>query len=159
MKALKSLLLMASVGVLFTLSNCGSPSPAPEPVADQQLAKLSKVWKVTNVKLGGADKTTAYPGFQLTVTGTKGATSFGYTTSGRPSLSPWKANGTWAFGVEPLTMLVRDPDNTADKLDMTYTVNEATLTISFTYQGAGYTRVDVVKGAWVFTFGLYGLVD
>ncbi|MFM9838964.1 MAG: hypothetical protein ACKVOQ_11910 [Cyclobacteriaceae bacterium] len=154
MKALKSLLLIVSIGVLFTLSNCGSPSPTPEPVADQQLAKLSKTWKITNVKLDGADKTTSYPGFQLIVTGTKGATSFGYTTSGRPLLSAWKSSGTWAFGTDPLTMLVRDPDSTTDKLDMTYTVSESTLTISFNYQGAGYTRTDVVKGAWVFTFGL-----
>jgi hypothetical protein len=154
MKALKSLLLIASIGALFTFSNCGGDKKTAEPVPDVQLGKLSKTWKISNVTLDGTDKTSTYPGFQLTITGTKGATSFGYTTTARPSLSPWKSSGTWAFGADPVTMIVRDPDNTTDKLDMTYTVTESTLTVSFNYQGNGYTRTDVVEGNWIFTFAL-----
>lgn len=156
MKSFKLILLLLSVGVLFTLTNCGSDSKPAEPIADQQLTKLSKTWKLTSVTLDGTAVTTpSYSAFQLVVTGTKGATSFGYTTAGRPSLSPWKASGTWSFvkGQET-TLITRDPDNTADKLDMTYVVSESALEISFNFQGAGYTRTDQVKGNWVFKFGL-----
>jgi len=135
MKSLKLVLLLLSVGVLFSLTNCGGDSKPAESVADQQLTKLSKTWKLTSVTL-------------------KGAKSFGYTTSGRPSLSPWKASGTWSFvDKQEATNITRDPD-TADKLDMTYLVNEGSLEISFNFQAAGYTRTDQVKGNWVFKFGL-----
>lgn len=154
MKALKSLLLIASVGALVTFSSCGSDKKNTEPVPDVQLGKLSKTWKLTSVTLGGAPVTTpSYTGFQLAITGTKGATSFGYSATGRPSLSPWKSSGTWAFGTDPVTMLVRDPA-TADELAMNYAVTETTLQISFNYTGKGFTRVDQVTGDWVFIFGL-----
>jgi hypothetical protein len=156
MKALKFFLLIASVGALFTFSNCGGGGSTPEPVADQQLAKLSKTWKLASVTLDGAAVTVpSYTGFQLTITGTKGQTSFGYATtfpSTRP-LSPWKSSGTWEFGVDPLKNIVRDKNITTDKVDMDYTVTGTALTLLFNFQGAGYTtRTDVVKGNWVFNF-------
>jgi hypothetical protein len=157
MKALKLFLLITSVGALFTFSSCG-PSPSPQvPVADQQFDKLSKPWKLTSVTLDGNPVTTpSYTGFQLAISGTKGQTSFNYTTtfaSTRP-LSTWKSSGTWKFGTEPTTMIVRDP-GTADELAMTYVVSATTLQITFTYSGPGYTtRTDVVNGGWVFNFGL-----
>ncbi len=156
MKALKYLLLIAFIGVLFTFSNCGGDKKTAEPITDVQLAKLSKTWKLTSVTLDGAPVTTpSYTAFQLSITGTKGATSFGYTTTGRPSLSPWKTSGTWSFVKDQETAkITRDPDSTTDKLDMDYTVTETTLTISFNFQGQGYTRVDQVKGNWTFNFGL-----
>ncbi len=154
MKSFKLILLLLSVGVLFTLTNCGSDSKPAESIADQQLTKLSKTWKPTSVTLDGTAVTT-YSAFQLVITGTKGATSFGYTTAGRPSLSPWRPSGTWSFvkGQET-TLITRDPEDPANKLDMTYVVSESALEISFNFQGAGYTRVDQVKGNWVFKFGL-----
>jgi hypothetical protein len=156
MKSLKLVLLLLSVGVLFSLTNCGGDSKPAESVADQQLTKLSKTWKLTSVTLNNNAVTTpSYSAFQLVITGTKGATSFGYTTSGRPTLSPWKASGTWAFVKDQETTLItRDPDNASDKLDLTYVVSESALEISFNFQGAGYTRVDQVKGNWVYKFGL-----
>ena len=156
MKSFRVILLFLSVGILFTLTNCGSDSKPAEPIADQQLTKLSKTWKLTSVTLDGTAVTTpSYSAFQLVMTGTKGATSFGYTTSGRPSLSPWKTSGTWSFvNGQETTMITRDPDNATDKLDMTYVVSESALEISFNFQGAGYTRVDQVKGNWVYKFGL-----
>ena len=156
MKSFKFILLLLSVGMLFSLANCDEKSKPAEPIADQQLTKLSKTWKLTSVTLDGNTVTTpSYSAFQLTITGTKGASSFSYTTVGRPSLSPWKASGNWAFvkGQET-TLITRDPENTTDKLDMTYVVSESALEISFNFQGAGYTRVDQVKGNWVFKFGL-----
>ena len=156
MKSFKLILLLLSVGVLFTLTNCGGDSKAAEPISDQQLTKLSKTWKLTSVTLNtNAVTTPSYTAFQLVITGTKGASSFGYQTSGRPSLSPWKASGTWAFvNGQEATQITRDPDNTSDKLDMTYVVSESALEISFNFTGPGYTRTDQVAGNWVFKFGL-----
>lgn len=157
MKPLKFILLLLCVGALFSLTNCGSDSKPTESISDQQLTKLSKTWKLTSVTLNGTAVTTpSYAAFQLVVSGTKGATSFGYTTSGRPTLSPWKASGTWSFVTgQETTLITRDPDNTSDKLEMTYLVSESTLELSFNFTGPGYQgRTDQVAGNWVFKFGL-----
>jgi hypothetical protein len=161
MKALKSLLLIASVGVLFTFSNCGGGGSTPEPVSDQQFTKLAKTWKITSVTDGNSQNvTTSYSGFQLTLSGTKGQTSFNYSTTGRPSLSPWPSGsaplGKWSFGADAATMIVRDPDVTTDKLDMNYIVTATTLKITFNFTNPkGYQgRTDQVTGNWEFNFGL-----
>ena len=152
MKPLKFILSAISIGILFTLSNCSSPSPTPVPVADQQLEKLVKTWSIKTATLDGVDKTATYPGFELEISGTKGAVLFGYKAISRPSVSPWKATGDWEFGTDPVTMMVRDKNNPSDKLDMTYSVNETQLQINFTYTGKGYTRTEAVAGNWVYTF-------
>jgi hypothetical protein len=154
MKALRILSLLGLVVALLTYSSCKDDKPTPEPITDVQLGKLAKTWKVDAVTLDGVDKKADYTAFQLVMSGTKGNTSFGYTTSGRPSLSPWKSSGTWEFGTAPETQIIRDK-GTADELPMTYAVTETTLSITFTFNGAGYTaRTGVVKGQWVFTFKL-----
>ena len=157
MKVLKFLVAVFAVGTLFTFANCGGSNPPAEPIADKQLRLLTQTWKLTGVTLDGVDQKVNYPNFTLTISGTRGATSFNYKADGRPtSLSPWKASGTWKFGTDPATQITRDPDVTADTLDMTYNVTDpaATLSIQFNFQGPGYTRTGQVKGNWVFTFGL-----
>lgn len=162
MKALKLLVLIAAVGTLFTFSSCGGGGTTPEPVTDQQLTKLIKTWKLTAVTLDGATMASAYNTsgtnqFKLTISGTKGQTSFAYTTTNNPpSGSVWKGSSTWGFGTDPLTMIKRDLALTTP-LDVTYTVTTTTLEIRFTFSGAGYTnqgRAEQTNGAWVFTFGL-----
>ncbi len=155
-KSAKILLMVALLGVLITYSNCGgSKTPAPS-VQEVQLEKLAKTWKVTGVTLDGVDKKTDYANFTLTVTGTPTATSYSYTTASRPALSPWKASGSWTFGTDPATQIIRDADNATDKLDLTYSVSDTQLQLNFTFNGNGYanSRSEVVKGVWVFTFGL-----
>jgi hypothetical protein len=154
MKAFKILTLIGLFGILLTYSSC-KDDPAPdEPLTDVQLGKLAKPWKINTVTLDGVDKITDYTNFTLTLTGTKGNTSFGYSTTNRPSLSPWKASGSWEFGTAPETQMIRDK-GTADELAMTYAVTETTLSITFTFNGDGYpARTGVVKGVWVFTFKL-----
>lgn len=162
MKALKLLVLIAAVGTLFTFSNCGGGGSTPEPVTDQQLTKLTKTWKLTAVTLGGVDKSAFYSTsgnnqFKLTITGTKGASTFAYTTTGNPpSGSVWKGSSDWKFGTDPLTMIKRDLALTPP-LEVTYTVTSTTLEIRFTFSGPGYTnqgRTEETAGNWVFTFGL-----
>lgn len=150
MKAFRLLLFFALVAALFTYSGCGGNDTPEEPITDVQLGKLAKTWKVASVSLDGVDKTSDYTNFQLTLSGTKGQTSFGYTTASRPALSPWKASGAWEFGTAVETQIIRDK-GTADELAMTYAVSETSLQITFTYNGAGYTaRTGVVKGQWVY---------
>ena len=94
-----------------------------------------------------------FTNFSLKLEGVVGAASFGYVTTGRPALSPWPSSGSWAFDTDPLTSIIRDKGN-ANELKITYTVTEATLEITYNYQGTGSGRVDNVKGQWVMTFGL-----
>ena len=154
MKALRILSLLFVSSLLLTFLSCKKDDQATPPVTDVQFDKLSKTWKINTVSLDGVDKTSDYTGFQVTFSGTKGTPPFNYATSGRPTLSPWPASGTWDFGAAPETQIIRDK-GTADELSVTYAVTEATLTISFTFNGTGYSaRTGVVKGAWVYTFGL-----
>ncbi len=151
MKVLRILSLLGLVGLLLTYSNCKDKKSTPEPITDVQLGKLARTWKINTVTLDGVDKLADYTAFQLVLSGTKGNTSFGYSTSGRPALSPWKSSGSWEFGTSVETQMIRDK-GTADELAMTYAVTETTLSISFTFNGPGYSRTGVVKGQWVYTF-------
>jgi len=155
MKVLKSLVSLVAIAALVLFSNCGD-DPAEPSVEEQQLAKLTKAWRVQSVYKDSpttGDRTAEYANFVLTLTGTPGAASFDYSTQGRPALSPWKASGKWSFGQSVETQIIRDP-GTADELQMTYVVNENSLQVTFTFNGAGYTnpRVGVIPGNWVFNF-------
>ena len=149
----KILFLVVVSGMLISLSGCKKPNPTPPTPEEEQLAKLSQTWKIKTVTLDGASKTAEYTGFTLVLSGTAGASSYSYTTTGRPSTSPWPASGQWTFGADPLSDVIRDPSSTADKLNMKYTVTDTQLTIGFNFTGTGYNaRTAVVKGAWIYTF-------
>lgn len=147
MKSLKFLVAAAFVGVLLLYSGCKPKSGPGQSIEDAQLVKLSKTWKCTAATLDGSVQA-GYTNFQLTVSGTAGNKTFGYTASGRPALSPWPASGTFTFGTDPSTQVTRD-----DGLPITYAVTDAQLQVTFNYTGAGIAgRVNQVKGNWVFTF-------
>lgn len=149
----KPFLSMVVLVALLGYSSCNKPPRLGPTEEELQLDKLSGTWKVTgtnNVTLDAVSKKTDYSNFTLTVTGTPDATSFGYTTSGRPALSAWPASGTWAFASgKVLTTIKRDPGG-AKEVEVTYTVTETTLELSFTYTGAGETRTNKVTGLWSF---------
>jgi hypothetical protein len=158
MKSLKLLLAGAFLGVLLMNSGCGGKSdPAPS-VEDAQLAKLSKTWKATAVTLNNTSMMTnaqaGYSNFTMTISGTPGQTAsgFSFTTSGRVAGDknyPWPSNGTFHYGTDPATLLIRD-----DTLPITYAVTDTQLQMTFTYNGPGYNggRVTQVQGNWVMTF-------
>jgi hypothetical protein len=143
---LSSLIVLA---IILTISSCGSDPAPEESVKDQQLAKLTTTWKVSKVELDGTVKTTDYPNFQLIISGTPGADSFGFNANGRPGSSPWPSSGNFTFGTDPETIIVRD-----DKVEMTYAVTADKLQLSFDFAGTGYpnSRVSNVKGKWIFNF-------
>jgi len=153
MKAFRTLITVISLAALFTYSGCGGGKGNTESTQDKQLGLLTKTWKIASVSLGGVDQTASWPGFQLSITGTKGTTSFSYSCTGRPQLSPWKSTGSWTFDTNPVTQIIRD-GGTADEQKITYTVDAAgaNLELDFNYTGTGYSRVDVVSGNWVFKF-------
>ena len=154
MKSFKVLFLVIVSGILISLTGCNKPNPVPPTDEEVQLEKLKQTWKIDEVKLDGVVKTSEYTGFTLVIAGTPGSSSFAYTTSGRPSTSPWLGSGSWVFGADPLADIIRDR-GTADELAMKYSVSETQLQISFTFTGAGYNaRTSVVKGAWIYTFKL-----
>ena len=145
--------LVALSAALLTFSGCKpgtDPAPSDEEV---QFGKLSKTWKATSVKKDEVVDKTGYNDFTLKLTGTFGASSFDYTTTGRPALSPWPSSGNWVFDTDALTSIIRDKGNTTNELKMTYAVTETTLKLNFTYNGAGVTgRTSNVKGVWVMDF-------
>lgn len=138
--------------VNFSVQNLKSQTIIIKSIQASQLEKLSKTWKATSAKKDGVDQT-GYANFTLTLSGTVGATSFGYATTGRPALSAWLSSGNWTFDTNLLIGMIRD-QGTSDELKMTYVVTETTLQITFTFTGSGYGRVESVKGQWVMTFGL-----
>lgn len=146
---LKILSFVLVLTVLF--SACKKNDPTPPSIQDQQLGKLTASWKASSAKLEGTEQP-GYENFVLTISGTAGATSFGYTAGGRPSNSPWPASGTWKFGDNPESQIVRDPGG--DEVIMTYSVSDTELQVTFNFSGVGYpsSRVANVKGEWVFAF-------
>ncbi len=147
MKRNRLLPLVVIILVLPVLFGCPSKNEPTPSGTDQQLTKLSKTWKATSAKLDGADQT-GYTSFTIKLSGAAGATTFDYTTTGRPALSPWAAAGKFTFGTDFATQLTRD-----DSLPVTYSVTDTQLQMTFNYSGAGIAgRVNNVKGNWVFTF-------
>ena len=142
-----------ALAVLLTYSGCG-PDPVEPTVEEVQLGKLTGTWAVAgggNVTRDNVSKSTEYANFELDLAGTAGSTTFTYVTRDRETPSPWPADGTWKFGGSPETVVIRDPDS-ADSIEMMYTVTDSILEITFTFSNAnGYSRTKQVTGTWVFT--------
>jgi hypothetical protein len=154
MKIIKGLGSLALLGILLVYSSCGGGSDPAPPITDVQIGKLNKTWRITSVTLdgviqNGSNNTSDYTGFQLVLAGTTGGTSVNYTATSRPALSPWQPSGSFTFGTNAETELVRNDD-----VDVTYSVTDTQLQMTFSFSGSGYTRSAVVSGVWVFTFGL-----
>ena len=150
--AFRFVFLVAILAGFATLESCKKKPGPGQSIEDQQLAKLSKTWKASLVTLDGVDKTADYANFTLTISGTAGATTFGYSRAGITQLSPWPSSGNWSFGANPTSEIIRDKD-TNDELAINYSVDETKLQVTFSYNGTGYpARTSNVKGSWVFEF-------
>lgn len=137
--------------LIISVSGCkkkGGPGPTAEEV---QFGKLAKSWTATEVLLG-TQVMTDYSSFVLTITGTFGNDTYNYNASGRPDKSPWPASGTWVFGSDPETQIIRDTG--VDELAMGYSVTDTQLVLTFDFVGDGYdvARTANVEGNWTFTF-------
>lgn len=151
----RAVLSVALLGSIVIFSGCGGKGGNPEPLTDKQFGLLSKTWKVKSsggVLLGSTDSTSHWTNFKLTIGGTKGQpNSFTYSCTGRPPRSVWPASGTWSFGTDPATQIIRDAQ-AQDALNITYSVDAASsnLQLQFSFSGKGYTRISNVSGDWTF---------
>src|SRR6187551_3295413 len=92
-----SLLILVSAGLFF--ANCGGDDPAEISEEETQLGKFKATWTLSSAN-DGQDRTSEYPGMTTTFSGTfvaGGTYNFASTATSWPSVSPWKANGTWKF--------------------------------------------------------------
>ena len=161
MKSTNYLAPVALLVTLLTYSGCSDKAAPPVSVKDTQLKALSKTWKCTAATLQSTAQPVYVPNFTLTISGTPGNATFGYTTTGRPpglKSSPWPASGTFTFGTDPSTQINRDdltPPPNSVPLPVTYSVSSTQLQLTFQYGGPGFDgRTGAVTGQWVFTFGL-----
>src|SRR6187399_2511 len=101
----RMIVILGLTGII--LSGC-SDNETPS-AKEKQLNSISGTWKVTAVSMDNVDVTSEYPSFELTISGSAKSDVFVYGVVGRPDLSPWPAGGTWSFGSDVKTALVRDP--------------------------------------------------
>lgn len=149
-----SLLVLTTLAIFYISCDGGGGNNQSE--EEKQFNKLKFNWNLVSAN-DGTDRTNDFPNLKLTLSGTfaQGGT-FQYSFTGtRPTPSPWPASGTWEFGGNPSTQIIRDP-NSNDELDMTYEITNDVLVISFTVpeNHPGWTggRIESVSGNWIFTF-------
>ncbi|MCU0418490.1 MAG: hypothetical protein MUC38_02435 [Cyclobacteriaceae bacterium] len=147
---LRTLLVGALALGLCQLMACSSDDPPPLSIEEQQRQKLVKRWTIASVTLNNVAQS-EYTGLELVLTGSASG-PFSYQANNRPTLSPWPESGTWVFGDDPVSQLVRDPASTRE-LEMVYIVSDTQLQLSFTFSGNGFAnRAHSVQGQWVFAF-------
>ena len=151
-----SLLILAFVSTFYM--SCRKDDDEKETEEQRQLTKLKSVWTLETAN-DGQDRTGDFDNLVLTLEGNyaEGGT-YNYSFTGiRPDPSPWPVSGTWKFGTNKSTELIRDPGG-VNEIPMTYTVTDTNLVIEFTvpdgsagWEG-GSSRVRSVTGDWTFTF-------
>ncbi|HET9486044.1 MAG TPA: hypothetical protein VFO54_01345 [Chryseosolibacter sp.] len=153
---LLTLLILASVSAFYTACKDKDDDKATE--EKLQLDKLKGVWTMTSAN-DGTDRTGDFSNLVLTLDGVyvEGGT-YNYSFTGtRPDPSPWPVNGTWKFGTNKSTQIIRDPGGISE-VAMSYQVTATDLSISFNVPAGsagwpgGTSRIKSVQGDWTFTF-------
>lgn len=149
MKNLKIASLVLVLG-LVVLGSCKDPDPVEPSATEKQLALLVGTWNYSSVTYDGSPDAGDWTNFAVSFT------DGGYTSSsvsaGRELV--WPSSGSWQFkgaGTDAINVntLVRD-----DLVEMAITVDEANLTMSFTYNESINGRsngINGIDGPWVFT--------
>lgn len=155
--ALRLLSLMILVLVTSFYMGCKDKDEDKKTVEQTQLEKLKGVWVIQTATDDNGDRTADFANVTLTLGGTyaEGGTYQYSLTGTRPDPSPWPADGTWKFGTNKTTDIIRDP-NTNNEIPMSYTVSATDLVLQFTVPdgSAGWPggRGKSVTGGWTFTF-------
>ena len=144
-----SLFLLVSAGLFYAGCSGGDD---PKSVEETQLDKLKATWTLQSAD-DGTDRTSEYPNMTVTFSGTfttGGLYNYASDADSWPSVSPWNDIDTWKFepGNETNTIIRQ-----SDIQEMTYSLtnSDKTLTISFNYQGPGFSN-GKVTGSWEFVF-------
>lgn len=150
-----SVLILAVVTVFY--AGCKKKNGDEDTVEKKQLDKLIGDWTMQTAN-DGDDRTADFDGLVLNITGNyvEGGT-YNYSLTGtRPDPSPWPESGTWKFGTNKMTDIIRDPGGTSE-ITMNYQVTDTDLIITFNipdgsegWPGSG--RIKNVMGDWRFTF-------
>lgn len=149
-----SLLILVLVSAFYT--GCKKDEPDPDTEEKKQLDKLLGAWTLQSAS-DGTDRTGDFAGLVLNLGGNyaEGGT-YNYSLTGeRPNPSPWPESGTWKFGTNKSTDMIRDP-NSSSEIPMKYQVTATELVIRFTVpdgsSGWEGSRIKSVTGDWTFTF-------
>ncbi len=155
-----SLLILVAVASFY--SSCKKDDNNKKTEEETQLGKLKAVWTLESAS-DGQDRTVDFTDsngpLKLTLEGTyvEGGT-YNYSFTGtRPEPSPWPASGTWKFGTNKSTEIIRDP-GTASETAMNYQVTDTNLILTFNVPDGsagwpgGTSRTRSVSGDWTFTF-------
>lgn len=159
MKIAFRVLSMLTVVVISTFyAGCKKDDGNPDTEEKKQLDKLLGAWTLQSAN-DGTDRTADFPNLVLNLSGNyvEGGT-YNYSFTGtRPDPSPWPESGTWKFGTNKSTEMIRDP-NSSSEIAMTYQVTATELIIQFNvpdgssgWEG-GTSRIRSVTGDWTFTF-------
>jgi hypothetical protein len=152
-----SLMILVLISTFYM--SCGEKEEKKATEEKLQLDKLKSVWTLVSAN-DGQDRTADFTGpLKLTLAGNyvEGGT-YNYSFTGtRPDPSPWPADGTWKFGTNKSTEIIRDPGG-INEIAMTYQVTATDLIIYFNvpdgssgWEG-GTSRISSVTGDWTFTF-------
>lgn len=159
-----SLLVMTGMAVFFM--GCDGGGGEDKTQQEKQLIKLNSTWSLSKVNNDGTDRND-FLNIKLEITGTyaqDGTYNYKFSSGGTlPNPSPWPKYGTWKFGANPLTEIIRDPvssssTNPNSEIDMNYEVTDSQLIITFVIPdgslgwAGGTTRAKAVKGNWRFEF-------
>jgi hypothetical protein len=151
--ATRLLTLLAFVGLTLFYASCDKEPKDNRTPEEKQLDKLKGTWALVSAN-DGSDRTADFTNLVLTLDGSfaQGGT-YNYSFTGtRPTPSPWPATGTFKFGTDPLTQIIRDPGQ-AIEINATYTVSDTDLQIEFiipdNWVGG---RTKSVSGTWTFDF-------
>lgn len=151
-------LLSLTVLLAATLFYTGCKDDGDDTQSDQEIqleALSSKTWALTSATLDGDPKEDDFPNMKITFSGTfvDENTIYTYSVTGTtPTPSPIPRSGTWKFGADPKTQIIRDPGT--DDFPITYSLTGNTLTFQFECETCDYAggRVSTVNGQWTMVF-------
>src|SRR5687767_5224438 len=119
-----SLLILVVVATFY--AGCKKDDDNPDTEEKKQLTKLLGAWTLQSAN-DGTDRTADFMNgtsplvLHLEGNYVEGGT-YNYSFTGkRPDPSPWPSNGTWKFGTNKSTQIIRDPGG-VNEISMTYQV-------------------------------------
>jgi hypothetical protein len=149
-----SLTLLAGAALFY--ASCDGGDGDTKSDEEIQLEQLSATWNLSTAFFNDTEERTVdFNNMKLTLSGTfSPGTTYNYSITGTtPTPSPWPRQGTWKFGADVKTQMIRTSNS--ENLPMKYTLDGNTLIIEFDCDAcdfAGGGRVAVVDGQWKFTF-------
>lgn len=149
--------LVIGSGTLL-LSGCGEDAPST-PAEQTQLDKLVGTWQLQTAALTGSTTswTDEFDGATLVLSGTYsagGTYAYTFNVTPWPINSPWPEDGNWKFKGTSGTDLTSKIIRLDDSVEISYTLTNNQLTLTFPYSGDGFPdgRLGSVEGNWTFTF-------